>query len=48
MQILLDTAKLLHEGENFKVRLDVKEKPEERLRLAWELKLFNRMQPSAE
>lgn len=48
MQILLDTAKPSPRGENFKVRLDVKEKPEERVRLAWELKLLNKMQPSTE
>lgn len=48
MQILLDSAKPPPRGENFKVRLDVKEKPEESLRLAREQKLLNEMRRSAE
>lgn len=47
MQILLDSAKPSPRGENFKVRLDVKEKPEESLRLARQPKLLNEMRQSA-
>lgn len=48
MQILLDSAKPSPRGENIKVRLGVKEKPEECLRLARKLKLLNEMRQSAE
>lgn len=43
MQILLDSAKPSPRGENFKVRLGVREEPEESSVLARELKLLNEL-----